>query len=172
MRNWYSRHLSPDPSDSGGADDPDNNPLPDDKGDTNPPAEPTEPNDGKGEPSGNGSDDKLAQARNEAISERKKRQALEATVQQMKAESEARNKKLAKATRVTAPDVMKAIDRHISNPAKQDVAVGELVRLARSGKAIRPSRLARILGSADYNIEIGGKRYSAGQIERRCHDST
>jgi len=69
---------------------------------------------------------------------------------------------------VTATDILNVIGKHISKSCKQVMAVGELLALAKQKKVIDKNKLAKILLSQKYNLEIGGKRFTAKQIERKC----
>ena len=75
--------------------------------------------------------------------------------------------KLAKAEGVTGRDVLAAVANHITRPEKQEVAVPELLALAKSeDKAIERAKLEKVLQATKYNLEIGGKRYPGKQIDR------
>ncbi len=76
--------------------------------------------------------------------------------------------KTAKSKTITGPSILKVINKHITDPERQAVAVGELLELAKKKKTIDKPRLEQILQSREYNLEIAGKRYSARQMERIC----
>lgn len=76
--------------------------------------------------------------------------------------------KIAKGEKPAGSDIRQIVRKHIDDPKKQAVAVGELLALAGEGETVDPSRLQKLLRSDRYHLEVGGKRYSAGQIERIC----
>jgi len=75
--------------------------------------------------------------------------------------------KLAKANRITGSDIAKVINKYITNPKKQVVAVSKLLSMAKK-KTVNRQTLEKILKSKEYNLEIESNRYSAGQIEKIC----
>jgi len=77
-------------------------------------------------------------------------------------------RKAARGGQLTGRHVLQVIDRHMPSPEKQAVAVPELAALAKEAQTLDRQRLESLLQSDDYNIQIEGKRYSAGQIERMC----
>ncbi len=79
-------------------------------------------------------------------------------------------KRIAGGTSPTGPEILKVVNKHISRPEKQAVAVPELIALARRAKAVDAQKLDKLLNSNGYNLEIAGKRYSARQIERLCRN--
>jgi N-acetylgalactosamine kinase len=74
--------------------------------------------------------------------------------------------KAARKKHLSSEDVRCAVQRHISRPEKQAVAVPELLELAEKDGAVDKRRLKAVLQSDPYNLCVGGKRYSAKQIER------
>ena len=60
------------------------------------------------------------------------------------------------------------IARYIPNPTKQITSAGELLALARAGAVVDAQELNRILSSAPYHLTVGGRRYSAAEIEATC----
>ncbi len=68
--------------------------------------------------------------------------------------------------RVTGCDVLAIVDRHIPRAEKQEVAVAELVALAKSHEVIERASLEKVLRADKYNLTIGGKHYSGRQIEK------
>ncbi|MFC1677628.1 galactokinase family protein [Planctomycetota bacterium] len=76
-----------------------------------------------------------------------------------------------KKTQMTAERIAKLIDKHIPRLSKQAVAIPELLKLSKSKKGIDKDKLKKILGMKKYNLEIGGVRYSANQIEKKCHSN-
>ncbi len=86
--------------------------------------------------------------------------ARQAIVDELKA-------KTARKRRVSGEDVLGVVNRHLPKPEKQAVAVAELLALAKQ-KSVDKRRLEALLESDEYNLQIGGKRYSARQIERTC----
>ena len=76
-------------------------------------------------------------------------------------------KRLANGADLSGRDVLAVVGRHIANPEKQAVAVPELLDLAR-GEPLDRQRLQAIVDSGKYHLEVGGKRYTARQIERIC----
>jgi N-acetylgalactosamine kinase len=87
--------------------------------------------------------------------------ARQAIVDELKA-------KAARKKQVWGEEVLRVVDRHIPKPEKQAVAVPELLELSKENKAVDKCRLEAVLQSDGYNLRIGGKRYSARQIERIC----
>jgi len=75
--------------------------------------------------------------------------------------------KLSSSGELTGSAVRRIIDRHISEPAKQAVTVGRLLELAQKGR-IDSAELASVLQAREYNLTVGGRRYSAEQVERGC----
>ncbi|MFH1924248.1 MAG: galactokinase family protein [Planctomycetota bacterium] len=75
-------------------------------------------------------------------------------------------KKLAHGGDLTGARVLEVVDRHIPSPEKQAAAVAELVALLKGKPAVDKPKLRALLESDAYNLEIGGKRYTARQIER------
>ncbi len=76
--------------------------------------------------------------------------------------------KIAKGEKLAGSDVREVIHKQIDGPSKQAVAVGELLALAKANRTVEKSRLEELLRSPKYRLEIGGKRYSARQLERIC----
>ncbi|MGQ9576019.1 MAG: GHMP family kinase ATP-binding protein [Thermoguttaceae bacterium] len=76
--------------------------------------------------------------------------------------------RLAEGRKLTGEELLGVISRHLPNPAKQPAAVGELLPLARTKEAVDPRRLERLLGTEKYNLLVGGKRYTARQLDRLC----
>jgi bifunctional N-acetylglucosamine-1-phosphate-uridyltransferase/glucosamine-1-phosphate-acetyltransferase GlmU-like protein len=64
--------------------------------------------------------------------------------------------------------IVKAAEKHITNPKKMAVAVPELLGLVGKGGKINRGRLRRILRSDRYGLTVDGKKYTARQIERKC----
>ena len=67
---------------------------------------------------------------------------------------------------VSRADLCKILDANIPVPKKQQTAVAELIALADSDEGIDPARLRTVLDAAKYNLQIGGRRYSAGELDR------
>ncbi|MBL7154193.1 MAG: NTP transferase domain-containing protein [Phycisphaerae bacterium] len=78
------------------------------------------------------------------------------------------NQALAGAQQLTGPAIQEVINRHMPNPGKQAAAVGELLELAGRAGEVDKQELSAVLQASQYNIEIGGERYSAEQIEEGC----
>jgi len=76
--------------------------------------------------------------------------------------------RLAEAGRIDNAEIIEIIDRHISDPKKQGVAVAELLELAGKEGQTEKRELDEILQSARYNVEIDGRRYTAERIEQSC----
>ena len=74
---------------------------------------------------------------------------------------------MAKGENLTGRGIIKILNKQIPDGKKQAAAIGELLALAKQ-KKINKARLAKILESKEYNLEIDGKRYSAEQIEKHC----
>ncbi|MBN2295567.1 MAG: NTP transferase domain-containing protein, partial [Pirellulales bacterium] len=65
--------------------------------------------------------------------------------------------------------VQAVLNKHISKPEKQSVAVPELLELLQDGgKAVDRKALAALLDSPHYQLEVGGQRHTAESIERMC----
>lgn len=75
---------------------------------------------------------------------------------------------LAKGGTLTAQQIRDVIDEHIPEAGKQQTAVGELLALVEQEGRIIPAALAHILDSDRYHIQVGGKRYTAEEVERMC----
>jgi N-acetylgalactosamine kinase len=75
---------------------------------------------------------------------------------------------LAGGAALSGEDLAAVIDRHLPNPKKQKVAVGELLDWAGRGGRIDRAKLAGLLDSDKYHLAIEGKRYTARQIEKTC----
>jgi N-acetylgalactosamine kinase len=73
---------------------------------------------------------------------------------------------LAKDDRIAGRDVLAVIERYIARPQKQEVAVAELLALARSHEVVELPVLQKILQADKYNLRIGGRQYAGRQIER------
>ncbi len=69
---------------------------------------------------------------------------------------------------VSAAGVRELITRWIPSPAKQAVAMGELLELASAEGSVDRARLERILKAPKYSLCIGGRRFTAAGIERAC----
>jgi len=74
--------------------------------------------------------------------------------------------RLAGGRRVSGADIRDVVNRHIPSPRKQEKALGKLLSLATGGGKVGTTELRSLLESSAYNIEIGGKRVSADEIER------
>ncbi len=75
---------------------------------------------------------------------------------------------LAKSKKLTTGQINNVIQKHLPDSKKRAVAIPELVNIAESKAAVNKKEIESILDSAQYNIEINGKRYSARQIEKAC----
>ena len=69
---------------------------------------------------------------------------------------------------VGAEAIRQLISRWIPNPAKQAVAMGDLLELAAAEGPVDRARLEQSLGAPKYNLCIGGRNYAAAEIERLC----
>lgn len=69
---------------------------------------------------------------------------------------------------ITGSEIIKIINKHIPTAQKQKVAVKELLELAKSKGKVSKQKLNKILQSSEYKIEVGGKNYTAAQIEKAC----
>jgi len=78
------------------------------------------------------------------------------------------SEKSAAGGRLKGADILRVINRHIGSPTKQEAAVGKLLALARRNRTVERAELDEILQSEEYNLVVGGKRYSAKQIEKIC----
>lgn len=70
--------------------------------------------------------------------------------------------------RVTCGQVRKVVERHLPDPAKQVLAVPELLHLGQADQPVAPDRLRQILQTDKYNLRIGGRRYAGKEIDRLC----
>ena len=80
---------------------------------------------------------------------------------------------IGKGEKLSGGDVLKVIRKHIPQPGKRATAVGQLLALAgpdnsNENRAIDKRKLEKLLLSPEYRLEIGGKTYSAKQLERAC----
>ena len=75
---------------------------------------------------------------------------------------------LSAGTTVTGADLRAAIEGHIPQAKRQEVAVADLLALARSNGKIDPARLEKVLQTDKYNLAIGGKRYPGRELDRLC----
>jgi len=75
---------------------------------------------------------------------------------------------LARKAKITGEQVRRLVDRHIPSPGKQQVAVPELLALAKRGGAGISRQLEQVLAGRQYNLQIDGTRYAAADLERLC----
>ena len=78
------------------------------------------------------------------------------------------NTKLKKASKISAKDLLKLLNKYIPTEKKQYVAAPELAELARLGKDITRKQLKAIIETKRYSINIDGKPYTAAEIEAKC----
>jgi N-acetylgalactosamine kinase len=76
--------------------------------------------------------------------------------------------KIANGEDLAGSEVLESIRKHMDDPGKQAVAVGGLLALAKANQTVDVRRLAELLQSPEYHLEIDGKGYSARQLERIC----
>ncbi len=93
---------------------------------------------------------------------------IETTDLARQAISDELKKQLLKAKYITAADIAKVINKHIPSEKKQNTAVPELLELVRSGKNAAKASVMPIIENGKYSIRIGGKAYSAAEIEKVC----
>jgi len=67
---------------------------------------------------------------------------------------------------LTGDRLLEIIAEHLPREDKRAKAVPELLALAKPGRAVDPRKLAAVLDAPQYNLEIGGKRYTGKQIDR------
>lgn len=77
-------------------------------------------------------------------------------------------KMITRKKKITAKDISETINRHIHNTKKHKTVLPELAALQKEQGQISKGKLQKILRAKKYNLEIRGKRYSAGQIEKIC----
>lgn len=74
--------------------------------------------------------------------------------------------RIKKSKSISGSVILKVINSQISNPKKQTAAVPELLALAKKQKSPDKFQLQKILDSKEYNLEIGGKKYTTAQIAK------
>ena len=77
-------------------------------------------------------------------------------------------KHLQTAKNIAAADIAKIISKHITSEKKQKTAVPELLCLVQNGGSATKAGVMAIIGSGKYSLRIGGKAYSASEIEKIC----
>ncbi len=77
-------------------------------------------------------------------------------------------KQLQKTKHIAAAEIAKIINRHIASEKKQKVAVPELIELVEAGRNVAKAALLSIIDSGKYSLSIGGKTYTAAEIEKIC----
>lgn len=82
--------------------------------------------------------------------------------------ADALHKRLNKSKPITAGELQNCIDRHLPSPKKQEAAVPELLAMTAKGKTVDRKKLQVLLESPRYVLRVGGKHYTAAQIERKC----
>jgi N-acetylgalactosamine kinase len=70
---------------------------------------------------------------------------------------------------VTSSTIMGIISHHIADAKKQRAAVPELLDIVKKSGKVNKDVMARILARDKYNLSVDQRRYTAKQIERRCH---
>ncbi len=76
---------------------------------------------------------------------------------------------LAKKEALRGADLMAVIEKHIPQPKRQQTAVPELLALGTAADAfVDRGKLENILQGKQYNLTIGGKRYSGRELDRLC----
>ena len=76
--------------------------------------------------------------------------------------------RMAKNEKITSATIIKVAEEYIEQPNKRVLAVGDLLKLASKGDAVNQKRLTELLALPRYNIQVGGKSYTARQIEKNC----
>lgn len=76
--------------------------------------------------------------------------------------------RVAKKKRTTAATIMTVVQKYIERRGKMAVAVPELLKLAGKSGVVSQSQLAEVLALPKYSICVGGKSYTARQIEDGC----
>ena len=73
---------------------------------------------------------------------------------------------LARGNAIHGSDLVAVIDKHITQAKKQEVAVGELLALARPNRVVDRGKLEKVLRAEKYNLQIGGKCYTGQEIDK------
>ena len=60
-------------------------------------------------------------------------------------------------------------EKHIPNPRKRGIAVGELLKMAQTNRKVSKAKLQQLLAARKYSLTIDGKNYTAREIEKRCN---
>lgn len=81
---------------------------------------------------------------------------------------DALRQRLADGRGLTGAEIRRTVSQYISSHAKQAKAVGELLELAGQDGRVGKKALTDLLESPGYNIEIQGRRVTAGEIESRA----
>ncbi|MHC4594734.1 MAG: NTP transferase domain-containing protein [Planctomycetota bacterium] len=78
------------------------------------------------------------------------------------------NRRIAKDGQITGDEILAVLDKHIPDPNKQAVSIGELLTFAKNGRKVDEQRLRKVLQSRQYKLLIDSQRYSAHQLEKAC----
>jgi bifunctional N-acetylglucosamine-1-phosphate-uridyltransferase/glucosamine-1-phosphate-acetyltransferase GlmU-like protein len=78
------------------------------------------------------------------------------------------NRRIAKDGQITGDEILTVLDKHIPDPNKQAVSIGELLTFAKNGRKVDKQRLRKVLQSRQYKLLIDSQRYSAHQLDKAC----
>jgi len=76
--------------------------------------------------------------------------------------------KIKRTAKIPSAQIRQIINKHLPSEKKQLLVLNELLNLLNNAKTVESAKIEKVLEAKKFNLEIGGRKYTAGEIIQKC----